>query len=68
MFPHLIAGPIVRFKQVTDDLDNRTYDSNLFNYGLYRFILGVNKKILIANSVAPMSDLAFLITLPIFQC
>lgn len=59
MFPHLIAGPIVRFKQVTDDLDNRTYDSNLFNYGLYRFILGVNKKILIANSVAPMADLAF---------
>lgn len=44
MFPHLIAGPIVRFMQVTDDLDNRTYDSNLFNYGLYRFILGVNKK------------------------
>ena len=59
MFPHLIAGPIVRFMQVTDDLDNRTYDSNLFNYGLYRFILGVNKKILIANSVAPMADLAF---------
>ena len=59
MFPHLIAGPIVRFKQVTDDLDNRSYDSNLFNYGLYRFILGVNKKILIANSVAPMADLAF---------
>lgn len=59
MFPHLIAGPIVRFKQVTNDLDSRSYNSELFNYGLYRFILGVNKKILIANSVAPMADLAF---------
>src|SRR5574344_9464 len=60
MFPHLIAGPIVRFKQVKDDLENRTKDSNLFTYGLYRFILGVNKKILIANSVAPLANMAFI--------
>lgn len=59
MFPHLIAGPIVRYKQVKDDLINRTYDQSLFSYGLYRFILGVNKKILIANSVAPIANLAF---------
>lgn len=60
MFPHLIAGPIVRFKQVKDDLQNRTQDSNLFTYGLYRFLLGVNKKILIANSVAPLANMAFI--------
>lgn len=59
MFPHLIAGPIVRYKQVKDDLVNRTYDQSLFSYGLYRFILGVNKKILIANSVAPIANMAF---------
>lgn len=59
MFPHLIAGPIVRYKQVKDDLVNRTYDQSLFSYGLYRFILGVNKKIIIANSVAPIANMAF---------
>lgn len=59
MFPHLIAGPIVRYKQVKDDLVERTYDQSLFSYGLYRFILGVNKKILIANSVAPIANMAF---------
>lgn len=59
MFPHLIAGPIVRYKQVKDDLVNRPYDQSLFSYGLYRFILGVNKKILIANSVAPIANMAF---------
>lgn len=59
MFPHLIAGPIVRYKQVKDDLVKRTYDQSLFSYGLYRFILGVNKKILIANSVAPIANMAF---------
>lgn len=60
MFPHLIAGPIVRYKQVKDDLEVRTQEPNLFSYGLYRFILGVNKKILIANSVAPLANMAFI--------
>lgn len=60
MFPHLIAGPIVRYKQVSHDLGQRSIDHDLFNYGLYRFILGFNKKILIANSVAPFANMAFL--------
>lgn len=60
MFPHLIAGPIVRYKQVKDDLSDRKPNSILFTYGLYRFILGVNKKILIANSVAPLANMAFI--------
>lgn len=60
MFPHLIAGPIVRFKDVKDDLNERVDSHSLFNYGLYRFILGLNKKVLIANSVAPLADMAFL--------
>ena len=60
MFPHLIAGPIVRYKDVQPDLDKRVDSKDLFNYGMYRFILGLNKKILIANSVAPLADMAFL--------
>lgn len=59
MFPHLVAGPIVRFKDVCHDLQNRQRDFNLFAYGAFRFILGVNKKVLIANSAAPIADLAF---------
>lgn len=61
MFPHLIAGPIVRYKQVQNALYNReSTDSELFSYGLFRFVLGVNKKILIANSVAPLANMAFI--------
>ena len=44
MFPHLVAGPIVRYVQVQSDLTNRTYDKDLFMYGMYRFIIGLNKK------------------------
>lgn len=59
MFPHLVAGPIVRYVQVQSDLTNRTYDKDLFMYGMYRFIIGLNKKLLIANLVAPIADTAF---------
>lgn len=40
-------------------IQNRQRDFNLFAYGAFRFILGVNKKVLIANSAAPIADLAF---------
>lgn len=59
MFPHLVAGPIVRFEMVRSDIQNRSFHWELFSYGVFRFILGVNKKILIANSVAPLADIAF---------
>lgn len=59
MFPHLVAGPIVRYKDIAHQLNTRENDLSLFNYGFYRFILGINKKLLIANSVAPIADVAF---------
>lgn len=59
MFPHLVAGPIVRFESIRKDLQNRSVDFSLFIKGLLRFIVGVNKKVLIANSVAPIADIAF---------
>lgn len=59
MFPHLVAGPIVRFEHVQKEVAERSYTLSQFNYGMWRFILGVNKKILIANSVAPIADLTF---------
>jgi alginate O-acetyltransferase complex protein AlgI len=59
MFPHLVAGPIVRYAQVHHDLDRRGPDRELFSFGFYRFLLGLNKKVLIANSVAGLADSAF---------
>jgi alginate O-acetyltransferase complex protein AlgI len=59
MFPHLIAGPIVRYAQIKDDLSARGPDKELFSFGMYRFLVGLNKKVIIANSVAVMADSAF---------
>ena len=60
MFPHLVAGPIVRFEDVRSDLAARpAFDRELFVWGVSRFVMGLNKKVLIANSVAPMADIAF---------
>jgi alginate O-acetyltransferase complex protein AlgI len=59
MFPHLVAGPIVRYAQVEDDLSARGPDKELFSFGMYRLLVGLNKKVLIANSVAVMADSAF---------
>lgn len=59
MFPHLVAGPIVRFESVRNDIHVRKRNYGLFAYGIFRFVLGLNKKILIANFVSPIADLAF---------
>ena len=49
MFPQLIAGPIVRYSDVEKQLTIRTHDFSKISYGIRRFILGLSKKILIAN-------------------
>lgn len=61
MFPHLVAGPIVRYVHVEDDLEtrNRKKIHGLFTFGLYRFLQGFNKKVLIANSASVLADNAF---------
>ena len=51
LFPQLIAGPIVRYKTVTDELNNRIESYDLFAEGVSRFILGLGKKVIIANNV-----------------
>ena len=62
MFPHLVAGPIVRYSQVKNELLLRGPDNELFSFGIYRFLVGLNKKILIANSVAIIADSAFFLS------
>lgn len=49
MFPQLIAGPIVRYSDVEKELQNRTISFEKMAYGIRRFLLGLGKKIMIAN-------------------
>lgn len=49
LFPQLIAGPIVRYTTVEEDLSERTHSVNKFGEGVTRFTIGLAKKVLIAN-------------------
>ncbi len=51
LFPQLIAGPIVRFKTIAEQLDHRQETYDLFASGIQRFLIGLGKKVLIANNV-----------------
>lgn len=59
LFPQLVAGPILRFKDVTNQFAHRTHSPQLFADGLARFTIGLAKKVLIADALAPLADLAF---------
>lgn len=51
LFPQLIAGPIVRYNDVADQLVKREQSTDQFAYGIQRFILGLAKKVLLANNI-----------------
>ena len=61
LFPQLIAGPIVRYNEIADQLEDReaneTFDNKLL--GFYRFVIGLAKKVLIANVLGAEADKAF---------
>lgn len=59
LFPHLIAGPIVRFAQLQDELRARHRTVEGFAGGVVRFTHGLAKKVLIADVVAEVADAAF---------
>jgi alginate O-acetyltransferase complex protein AlgI len=66
LFPKLIAGPIIRYHdladQITDRSGNDTIDNKLT--GFYRFIIGLAKKVLIANQLGQMADCVFILKYP----
>ncbi len=51
LFPQLIAGPIIQYKTIDSQLENRTQGYDKFGDGVRRFITGLGKKVLIANTV-----------------
>ncbi|MDO4266554.1 MAG: MBOAT family protein [Eubacteriales bacterium] len=58
-FPQLIAGPIVRYRDIAEQIDQRTLSVEKFTSGVQRFVLGLAKKVLIANTMAKGADLIF---------
>ena len=59
MFPQLVAGPIIRYKDVAKQLVHRATTRSLFVSGVNRFILGLGKKVIIANTVAVPAEKIF---------
>ena len=59
MFPQLIAGPIVRYEDVANQIVSREHSIEKFSYGINRFIQGLAKKVLLANVFALMADEIF---------
>jgi len=51
LFPQLIAGPIVRYSTIADQLDHRRENADQFSQGVRRFVCGLAKKVLLANSI-----------------
>jgi alginate O-acetyltransferase complex protein AlgI len=58
-FPQLVAGPIVRYHEIADQLPRRQVTVSGFASGVQRFVLGLSKKVLIANVVAEVADGVF---------
>lgn len=58
-FPQLIAGPIVRYRDIADQIDSREVNFDKVTEGISRFISGLGKKVLLANVFAARADLIF---------
>lgn len=58
-FPQLMAGPIVRYLTIADQIDHRKESPQLFSEGVRRFLYGLAKKVLLANPMAEIVDSVF---------
>ena len=56
LFPQLIAGPIVRYKDIAQQLDDRRESPDQFAEGVQRFVVGLGKKVLLANNLGLLWD------------
>ncbi len=62
-FPQLIAGPIVRYQNIAAQLTIRKHHRSNFTYGIQRFVIGLSKKVLLANQFGLIADKAFALQL-----
>ncbi len=63
-FPHLIAGPVLRFRDLADQFNNRTHTLDKFSEGCTRFMQGFIKKVFIADTLAVVADHCFALQNP----
>ena len=59
LFPQLIAGPIVRYETIENQIDRRAFDADKINGGIYRFVIGLAKKVLLANFIGEYANYCF---------
>lgn len=59
LFPQLIAGPIVRYSDVEKQLASRTHSFEKVSHGIRRFIIGLSKKIILANTLGELCDVFY---------
>lgn len=59
LFPHVIAGPIIKFGELVDQIEHREHTWEKFYWGFQRFAIGLYKKVWIADVLAKYADLAF---------
>ena len=64
LFPQLIAGPVLRYKDLADQFAERTHTPAKFVQGIARFAQGLAMKVLIADNVAPLADRMFALSNP----
>lgn len=64
LFPQLIAGPVLRYKDLADQFMQRTHSASLFLQGVARFAQGLAMKLLVADNVAPLADRIFALPYP----
>ncbi|MBN2853210.1 MAG: MBOAT family protein [Clostridia bacterium] len=57
LFPQLIAGPIVRYRDIQEQIDSRESSYDLFAGGISRFVIGLSKKVILANTLGELSVL-----------
>lgn len=58
-FPQLIAGPIVKYKDIDNQIRKRKESMEYLGYGIERFVIGLSKKVIIADTVAGIADTIF---------
>jgi len=56
LFPQLIAGPIIKYKDLGDQIDDRTHSTEKFASGVQIFVVGLAKKVLLANNLGQLWD------------
>jgi alginate O-acetyltransferase complex protein AlgI len=64
LFPHLVAGPVLRYHLLAEQFRSRVHSVDRFARGCVIFMVGFCKKVLIADTVAPLADAAFSATAP----